>query len=117
MRNSLIPFGIIAVIGIVVMIIVAYFGVFQREAIQNPDAVEEGESIDSPEDIYKNSCASCHGGDLTGETAPELEQVGDRLSEDEIETIIIEGIEPGMPGGLVNNEEAGILAEWLAEQE
>lgn len=118
MRNPLIPFGIIAILGIVIMIIVAYFGVFQREAIQNPDAVEESsESIDSPEDLYRNSCASCHGDDLSGASGPDLQDLGSRLSEEDIKTIIIEGIEPGMPGGLVNNEEAGILAEWLAQQE
>lgn len=117
MRNPFIPYAIIAILGIVIMVIVAYFGVFQREAIQNPDAVQEGESISSAEDIYKDSCASCHGGDLTGASGPELEQVGDRLSEDEIKDIIVDGIPPGMPGGLVNNEEAGVLAEWLAEQE
>jgi len=117
MRNPLIPIGIIAILGIVIMIIVAYFGVFQREAIQNPDAVQESESIDSPEELYKNSCASCHGDDLSGASAPDLQDLGSRYSEEDIKTIIVEGIAPGMPGGLVNNEEAGILAEWLAEQE
>lgn len=116
-RNPLIPYAIIAILGVVTVIVVSYFGVNQREAIQNPDAVEAGETLEDPEEIYKNTCASCHGDDLSGETATELQQVGNRLSEEEIKTIIIEGTDTGMPGGLVNNEEAEILSEWLAEQE
>src|SRR5690625_4501536 len=116
-RNPVIPYAIIAVLGIVTIIIIAYVGVNQREAIENPDAVQEGETIEDPEEIYKNMCASCHGDDLSGDSAPELQQVGNRLSEDEIETIINEGTDGGMPGGLVDAEEAQQLAEWLSEQQ
>jgi|SRR5699024_1956494 len=116
-RNPVIPYAIIAVLGIVTIIIIAYVGVNQREAIENPDAVQEGETIEDPEEIYKNMCASCHGDDLSGDSAPELQQVGNRMSEEEIKTIIIEGTDSGMPGGLVDNVEAELISEWLAEQE
>jgi len=116
-RNPVIPYAIIAIIGVVAVIIISYVGVNQREAIENPEDVQESETIEDPEEIYKNECASCHGDDLSGDSAPELQEVGERLSEDEIETIINEGTDGGMPGGLVDAEEAQQLAEWLSEQQ
>lgn len=116
-KNPIVPYAVLAVLGIVTMIVIASFGIGQREAIQNPDAVEESETIEDPEEIYKNACASCHGDDLSGNSGPELQEVGNRLSEEEIDEIITEGIEPAMPAGLVDPEESAILSEWLAEQQ
>lgn len=115
-RNPILPYAIIAILGLFLVIIISYFGVNQREAILNPEAAEETAAAD-PEEIYKANCASCHGSDLTGDSAPDLTQVGNKLSEDEIKDIIINGTEGGMPGGLVDNEQAAALAEWLAEME
>lgn len=115
MRNPIIPYAIIAIVGLFAVIIISYFGVNQREAIQNPEAAEETSA--DPDEIFKASCASCHGSDLTGESAPDLTQVGQHLSEDEIKDIIINGTEGGMPGGLVDNEQAAILADWLKDME
>lgn len=76
-----------------------------------------GETADAgqAEEIYKNSCASCHGGDLEGGAGPDLTSVGADLSQDEIETVIEEG-QGGMPGGLVSGDDLTTLAEWLSEQ-
>lgn len=118
MRNPLIPYAIIAVLGIIVVIIISFVGVSQREAIQNPENENTGEeaSLD-PEEIFANSCASCHGDDMSGSgDAPDLTQVGNRLDEDEIIEIINEG-RGSMPPGTASPEEAEVIAEWLAEQE
>lgn len=72
--------------------------------------------VEEAERIYTFSCANCHGTDLSGKVAPSLLQIGDRLSEEEIKTIIIEGVGT-MPRGLVNEEEAEIVAKWLVERE
>lgn len=121
MKNPVIPYAIIAVLGVLIIIIVSYVGVNQRAGLvedNNGEAQEEtqeGETANDPEAIYKNSCAACHGDDLSGVSAPELSQIGNKLSEEEIKKVIIEG-QGTMPPGLVGNEEADILAEWLAEQ-
>lgn len=117
MRNPLIPYAIIAVIGVLAVIIISFVGVPQREAIQNPETeITEGETALDPEEIYQNSCAGCHGDDLAGSGSnPDLTQVGNRLSEDDIIDIIIEG-KGAMPAGLATPEEADVLAEWLEDQ-
>lgn len=124
MKNSVLPYGIIAIVGIFIAVIVFYIGVGQREDIQlaedgegtevveNGD-VEEGDAND-PEAIYANSCAGCHGDDLSGTNGPDLTAVGSSLSEEEIEAVINEG-QGTMPPGLVSPEEAAVLAEWLSE--
>ncbi|HLR60049.1 MAG TPA: cytochrome c [Pseudogracilibacillus sp.] len=78
-------------------------------------AEESGETVDAGagEDIYKESCASCHGGDLEGGAGPTLEDNG--LSADEIEDIVEEG-PGGMPAGLVSGDDLTVLADWLSEQ-
>lgn len=66
------------------------------------------------EEVYKKSCASCHGGDLSGGVGPDLTAVGSELSADEIEDIINNGL-GSMPGGLVSADDSTLLADWLAE--
>ena len=68
--------------------------------------------FEEAERIYTFSCASCHGNDLSGNVAPPLLNIGDRLSEEEIKTIIIEGIGT-MPGSLVIEQDAELLSKWL----
>ncbi|HLQ84045.1 MAG TPA: cytochrome c [Pseudogracilibacillus sp.] len=84
-------------------------------ASEEPAEDNAGETVDAgeAEEIYKQSCASCHGGDLEGGAGPAL--ADNSLSQDEIETIVEEG-KPGMPGGLVSGDDLTTLAEWLAEQ-
>lgn len=69
------------------------------------------------EKIVMNSCTSCHGGQLQGMgNTPGLADLGSRMSEDEILDIILNGTDKGMPGGLLQGEEAEVAAAWLAEQ-
>lgn len=117
-KNPVVPYAIIAIIGVLLVIVLSYVGVNQREAIENPEEANAGETVElNAEEIFKNSCAACHGGDLTGASAPDLTEVGSKFSEGEIEDIIINGTDAGMPAGLVDNEHAAVLAEWLAEME
>jgi|SRR5690625_5063746 len=122
MKKNILPFGIIAIVGVFIAIIVFYIGVHQREDIQlaeengGEEVVEEGEVASDPEEIFASSCASCHGDDLSGGAGPDLTQVGGELSADEIHEIIMNG-QGSMPPGLVSNEEADLLTEWLSEME
>lgn len=69
---------------------------------------------DAAEEIFNQSCVSCHGQDMTGGTGPDLTKVGDELSEDEIHDIVENG-KDGMPGGLVQDDaDLDNLVKWLA---
>lgn len=121
MKTNLLPFGAIAVVGFFMIIIISYIGVGQREDIQlaeenggEIEQVEEEVAVLDPEEAYANSCASCHGGDLTGGAGPDLTAVGSNLSSDEIEGIINDGLGT-MPGGLVDPQQAEEIAAWLSE--
>ncbi|MDI2589703.1 cytochrome c [Psychrobacillus sp. NEAU-3TGS] len=73
----------------------------------------ENASADA-EKIVSSKCISCHGGNLEGQgNFPALNDVGSRLSEDEILNVIENG-RGAMPGGLVTGEEAQAVAAWLA---
>lgn len=119
-RNAVMPYAIIAIVGIVLVIVISVAGSNQRAAIEkkaNSEQTEqkaEGETSEAPEDIFANSCASCHGNDLSGGFGPDLRKVGNELSEKEIHTIIMKG-KGDMPAGIVNEGQADALAGWLAE--
>lgn len=72
--------------------------------------------ISAAEKVYKKNCASCHGQDLTGISAPGLEDVGSKYSAEEIEDIIEngKGTMPAMKQ--VTEEDRTVLAEWLASK-
>lgn len=68
------------------------------------------------EKVAQQKCATCHGGNLQGMgNFPALNDVGSRLSQDEILDIITNG-KNKMPGGLIKGEEAEAMAKWLAEK-
>jgi len=121
MKRNVLPFGIIAIVGIFVAVIVFYIGVHQRADIQAEQSGETGEETEEmaasePEEIYANKCSSCHGDDLSGEMVPDLTKVGADLSVDEIEDVIVNG-KGSMPPGLAVGEETKALAEWLSEHQ
>lgn len=63
--------------------------------------------------IFQGKCISCHGQNLEGGVGPDLTKVGSKYkSADEIKTIIVKG-RNGMPGGLVSEADAKVLADWL----
>lgn len=65
--------------------------------------------------VYKQTCISCHGEDLSGRgsSAKDLSHIGSKLSEEEIKNVVING-RRSMPAGLVKDEEdLDALAKWL----
>jgi cytochrome c551 len=63
--------------------------------------------------IYQANCTSCHGKNLEGAVGPSLTKVGSKYKNaDEIKNVIVKGRD-GMPGGLVSEADAKILADWL----
>lgn len=90
----------------------------ETEETEDTDSDDEGGEVtdDAAEELYQQSCASCHGDDLEGAVGPSLETIGSELSADEIEEIIDEGV-GSMPPGLLSGDDATQVAEWLAEHE
>lgn len=116
-KNPVIPFALIGVLGILAVIILSNVGLNEQEKIANPE--EGGETVEADPEALVQSCIGCHGGDLEGtSSAPGLQDVGSKYSQEEIQDIINNGIEgTAMPGGLVTTDEAEVLAEWLAGNE
>lgn len=79
-----------------------------KGATENTDAVAKGETV------VQKACISCHGANLEGiGNFPALNNVGSRLSQDEILTVINNG-RGGMPAGVVKGEDAKAAAAYLA---
>ncbi|HEX6593052.1 MAG TPA: cytochrome c [Bacillota bacterium] len=86
-------------------------------ATNGDDAADNGETTEASgaEDLYKQSCASCHGEDLSGGAGPDLNNAGANNSADEIKDIIVNGVGT-MPAQDLSDEDAQTLADWLAEK-
>jgi cytochrome c551 len=77
---------------------------------------EAGGSVTlSGEQLFAQSCSSCHGKDLKSGYAPDLDQIGTKYTTEEIASIIEDGSGP-MPSEILKGDEATAVAEWLAEQ-
>jgi cytochrome c550 len=114
-RNPILPFILIMVFGIGLMFFLSFKGLGDHEQLAKD--LEGGEEAPTeqvaanPEDIYKQSCAGCHGSAYEGGMGPALKGIG--KSQEEIKEILTNGLPGGMPAGLVQGEQADAMAEWL----
>lgn len=116
-RNPVVPFVIIMVFGIGLMFLLSFKGL--GDAKQIASEKETGQKTEAPsnvaanpEDIYKQTCVSCHGDAYQGGVGPSLKGVGDRRSADEIKNIITNG-KNTMPAGLVKPDQADAMVKFL----
>ena len=80
------------------------------------DTGGETAAVDA-EQVIQQNCISCHGENLEGAgNFPALNDVGSRLSEEEILDIIENG-QGAMPANIIQGEEAQVVAEYLANQQ
>ncbi|EMR07972.1 Cytochrome c551 [Bhargavaea cecembensis DSE10] len=85
------------------------------DAATEESAGESASGVDA-EQVVQQKCISCHGENLEGQgNFPALNDVGSRLSEDEIHDIVANG-KGAMPGGLVEGEELDAVVQWLSEK-
>ena len=63
--------------------------------------------------IVQQSCATCHGGQLQGGSAPALDKLGASYTQEEILDIILNG-KDRMPPGIIKGEKAEAAAEYLS---
>lgn len=84
------------------------------------DTSSGGEATKSVgETVVQKNCTTCHGGNLQGGgAAPALNDVGARLTAEEIKDIVVNGTSGGMPPYGNNFEESEIeeIVAYLAEQ-
>ncbi|ERN54772.1 cytochrome c [Alkalihalophilus marmarensis] len=115
--RPLLPFAIIAIVGIVVMISLSFIGLNQREAMQaDEEGEEEVTEIEDPvvagEELVQASCIGCHGGDLSGGAGPALTSLEGQYTQEEITDIVVNGI-GSMPSVNDNEVEADAIAQYL----
>lgn len=97
-------------------ILIISFIVLVLSACNGNENASNGPTSDlNGQQIYGQSCSSCHGGDLRSGYAPDLDQIGKKYSAEEIQDIIENGI-GSMPKGIVKGEDAEKVADWLATQ-
>lgn len=119
-RNPIIPFWLIMVFGIGLMFFLSLDGIDnakevaeeEKQAEEGGDVAEGGEF--DPEGHYQASCIGCHGSSYEGGAGPSLVGVGEKLSPEEIQDILVNG-KGSMPPGLVPAENAEAMAAWVAE--
>lgn len=115
-RNPLIPYALVAVIGISLMFLLSFQGLHKaKELAAEKHGGQATQTASKPEDIVKQSCVSCHGDQLQGSIGPSLQKVGGKLSEDEIKNVILNG-QGNMPPGLLPADQAAKVAEYLSKK-
>jgi cytochrome c550 len=116
-RNPVIPYVLIMVFGIVLVLILSFKGLGDsKELAKEKEGGGETTEVaaSKPEDIYKQSCIGCHGDQYQGVVGPALKGVGSKYSKEELADIVVNGKGTGMPGGLVKQEQAAAMADFLA---
>jgi len=113
-RNPLIPFALIAILGIGLMLLLSFVGLDNMDEVAKgeDEAPTEDTASASPEEIYQGKCSSCHGADFGGGAGPALTGVGEKYSTDEIKSIVTEG-RGIMPANLVPDEKLDEMVDWL----
>ncbi|EJQ98414.1 MULTISPECIES: cytochrome c550 [Bacillus] len=115
-RNPLIPFALIAALGIIVMFVFSFQGINKsKELADAKNGGKPAQTASKPEDIVKQSCTSCHGDQLQGAVGPNLQKIGGKLSKDEIKEVISKG-KGNMPPNIVPADQAAKVADWLSKK-
>jgi cytochrome c550 len=121
--RPLIPFAIIALLGVVLMVALSAVGNHMRNvAEEGGEGAQEEVVIDDPieygETVVSQSCIACHANDLSGTgNAPAINNLEGRLSHEEIVEIVTNGLDGGMPafGGQLQENEIEAVAEYLLD--
>jgi len=87
----------------------------EEPAAEEPAAEGTVDAVAAEEKYQASSCVACHGADLSGASGPNLQKVGSKYSKDQIAGIIKNG-QGTMPGGMLQGEDADLVAAWLAEK-
>ena len=97
------------------MLVLAACGGEKESDSANNSGTSDAVNVSDAEKIYNQKCSNCHGGDLSGGVGPNLTAIGGKLTQEEIEQVIVNG-QGAMPKGLIKGAEATAVAEWLASK-
>ncbi|WP_100372407.1 cytochrome c550 [Bacillus sp. FJAT-45037] len=115
--RPLLPFAIIAIVGILLMISLSFIGLNQREAMNADEVEEEVTEFEDPvtagEGLAQASCIGCHGGDLGGGSGPALTSLEGSYSQDQITDVILNGIGTMPAISNLNDVEADAISQYL----
>lgn len=114
-RNPLIPFTLIAVVGIVLMIVLGVWGGNTVKQRANGGSQTSQSQVQTPDQLFQKNCSSCHGNNLQGGIGPSLQKVGSKMTKAQI----LSQIQTGggvMPGNLIQGKEADAVATWLSQK-
>jgi cytochrome c550 len=114
-RNPLIPFALIAILGIGAMFLFSFVGLDNADEMAHGGETEEAGEATTPEDLYAANCLSCHGDQLQGGFGPALANIGSKYDAAHIQGVITNG-QGAMPAIAIDAEKTKALAEWLAEK-
>lgn len=117
-RNPLIPFAVIAALGILFMIVIGIWGgnaAQQQAAKEKGPSTQQKASAATPDKIFEQNCAACHGNNLEGGMGPNLQHIGGKLNKDAILKQIANG-GGGMPPGVISGDNAQKVADWLSKK-
>ncbi|MFZ3588182.1 cytochrome c550 [Bacillus sp. DJP31] len=115
-RNPLIPFALIAILGIGLMFLISFVGVDNMDEIaKGEEGGGETAAPAAPEELYAANCLGCHGDQLQGVVGPALAKIGSEYDAEHIQGVILNG-QGTMPAQGLNAEQAKSLAAWLAEK-
>lgn len=116
-RSPLVPFGIIATLGIILIVTFSIYGLDNvKEVAEGDNAPAEETVAANPEDIYKQNCSGCHGQSFEGGAGPTLKGVSGHLTVDQIKETITNGrgIMPPF-GGKIPDDKIAELATFISE--
>ncbi|WP_160723868.1 c-type cytochrome [Bacillus sp. USDA818B3_A] len=92
------------------------YSVFTPESSATEDSSHGNhDTISAAEEIFNNTCMSCHGSDLKGGAGPDISAVGSKYSEEDILKIVKDG-KGMMPSNLLSEEDSEKIAKWLSEK-
>lgn len=118
-QSPITPFVMIMVLGVIAMFLISFKGIGDSKElaaeIEGGGEEQQEQVAASPEEIYQQSCIGCHGEQYEGSgNFPALTGVGERRSKEEIQDLLVNGSDKGMPPGLVSPDKAGEMADWLS---
>lgn len=70
----------------------------------------------SGESVYKNNCSTCHGNQLEGGFGPNIENINEKFSKEELMDIFKNG-KGMMPKMLISEDEKEKLTDWIMNEE
>ncbi|GAK11478.1 cytochrome c [Geomicrobium sp. JCM 19039] len=116
--QPLIPLALIAGVGICLMLVFSFIGLGAggeegEEGNENGEEMDTDDPVALGEQLFEDSCLSCHGDAGAGGTA------GPPVAGLDMD-VVIQAIEEGpgaMPDGLVSGEEAEAVAEYVSSLE